>query len=53
MSTRCRKTTRRCPANSKCYRKKTWRKRTPKAKCPKGTRKCRDNKCYKKISFSP
>ena len=45
--TRCRKSTRRC-VDGKCYRKKTWRKRTPKKKCAKGTRKCRDNKCHKK-----
>ena len=45
--TRCRKTTRRC-ADSKCYHKKAWRKKTAKARCSKGSRKCRDNKCRKK-----
>ncbi len=47
MSTRCKKSTRRCNSDKKCYHKKTWKKRTPKPRCPKGTRKCRDNKCHK------
>ena len=48
MKSRCRKTTRRCSSNKKCYHRSTWKRKHPVKRCPNGTRKCRDKKCHKK-----
>lgn len=49
MSTRCKPTKHRCSSTKKCYRKSNWRRKTPIKRCRTGTRKCRDNRCHKKV----
>ena len=48
---RCRKGTRKCASDSKCYKKKKihhFSKTQKLKKCRKGTRRCVDLKCHKK-----
>ena len=52
MNSKCKVTRHRCSANKKCYRKSLWTRKNLIKRCKVGTRKCRDNKCHKKISNS-
>ena len=49
MTKRCKLTTHRCSATNKCYKKSSFIRKTPIKRCPRGTRKCRDNRCHKKV----
>ena len=42
----CKSGSRRCPVSKKCVKKNNTMKRAP---CAKGTRKCANSLCYKKI----